>query len=547
MQWGPQAGGVEPASTRRRSGCATSIAIAGALLGFLMLGGPPSLQFWGLIFLLGAGGYLGAPAWRRRNQRRRENAVLDQQPDALLAASDRPLVLLRDTSLQRGGGVFLGLGVQSREWITAHPEQAVMVLGPPRSGKTSSVIIPAVLSAPAAVVSTSTKLDVLHATAGARSMWGQVWLFDPSGQEEVPAGVRRLRWSPVDPRGSWDDSLTVSRAMVGAAALGTGGDSEYWNERAGALLAGLLRAATVEGRGIRDVRAWVLREELDVPTVILENNGEDLALDVLQGVARTGERTASGIFSTASSVLSAYNSEAALRNCESPNFDSDAFVASTDTLYVSAPAHQQARLAPLVVGLLEQIRNSAYARARRQVGVGHGPPLFWALDEVANIAPLSTLPALVSEGGGQGLQVMACFQDLSQARHRWGTAADGFLSLFGAKMIFAGIGDIDTLRAISGFIGTWDRPYTSVSHSTSKTRSYTDPLFFGSSRTSGVSTTTSVQREAILTEGDIAQLPPGHALLLLPGYWGLVHTEPYFASRCWQNVRAHAPQALETH
>src|SRR3712207_5291723 len=65
--------------------------------------------------------------------------------------------------------------------------------------------------------------------------------------------------------------------------------------------------------------------------------------------------------------------------------------------------------------------------------------MLWALDEVANVAPLRKLPGIVSEAGGHGLQVLACFQDLSQARARWGAAADGFLSLFGTKVV-SGIG-----------------------------------------------------------------------------------------------------------
>ena len=42
--------------------------------------------------------------------------------------------------------------------------------------------------------------------------------------------------------------------------------------------------------------------------------------------------------------------------------------------------------------------------------------MLWALDEVANIAPIDDLPALISQAGGQRLQVMVGLQDLSQAR-----------------------------------------------------------------------------------------------------------------------------------
>ena len=76
------------------------------------------------------------------------------------------------------------------------------------------------------------------------------------------------------------------------------------------------------------------------------------------------------------------------------------------------------------------------------------------LASVALIFP--DLPALVSEGGGQGVLTLACLQDLSQARQRWGAAAEGFGSLFGATLVLPGIGDVRTLEAISVRCGSHD-------------------------------------------------------------------------------------------
>jgi type IV secretion system protein VirD4 len=75
----------------------------------------------------------------------------------------------------------------------------------------------------------------------------------------------------------------------------------------------------------------------------------------------------------------------------------------------------------LIVGLLEQLRHAVYedARAKHQT---RRAPMLWALDEVANIAPIHDLPALISQAGGQNLQVMVGLQDLSQAQTRWGDA-----------------------------------------------------------------------------------------------------------------------------
>jgi len=330
-----------------------------------------------------------------------------------LAQAANPLQALREQSIAAGGGAFLGFS--GGAWISAEPEHAVMVIGPPRSGKTSEVVIPALLACPGAAVSTSTKPDVLRATLRARQETGEVWLFDPTGQAgDHHDGVRRLSWSPVAAAGSWDEALLMARAMTLAApSLGKSTQHEaHWSERAAALLAPLLFAANQEGETIATVLRWVLRGDLDAPAQILERAEAAVACDVLLGIARTDERERSSIFSAAAGVLALYNSDAARHAARRPNFDPDEFVASTDTVFITAPAHRQALCAPLVVGLLEQIRHATY---RRALTGGRGVPVFFCLDEVANIAPIPDLPALISEAGGQGLHVLVCLQDLSQA------------------------------------------------------------------------------------------------------------------------------------
>ena len=68
----------------------------------------------------------------------------------------------------------------------------------------------------------------------------------------------------------------------------------------------------------------------------------------------------------------------------------------------------------------------------------------------------------MSEGAGQGVVVLGCLQDLSQARVRWGTAADGFLSLFPTTVVLPGIADRATLDALSHLAGRQDVVTVSV-------------------------------------------------------------------------------------
>jgi type IV secretion system protein VirD4 len=403
------------------------------------------------------------------------------------------------------GGARLYTGAGNGGLCFAGPEQAVLVLGPPRSGKTSTLVIPNVLAAPGPVLSTSTKPDVLAATVGVRRAAGRCWLLDPTGTVTPPAGVTAIRWSPVCAAGTWDDALVTARALVGAARPGARlGESAHWSERAEALLAPLLHAAALSGTDMRGVVGWVLRQDVTTPRATLVGRSADVAADVLSGLIATDSREQSGIWSTAAGVLAAYRSDASLRAATAPNFDPAGLATTTDTVYVCAPGRQQDLVAPVIVAFLESVRAGAYAVAADDVRLGRTgrPAVTLALDEVANIAPLPDLPALVSEAGGQGLLTLACLQDLSQARPRWGPAADGFLSLFGTKVVLPGIADLATLELVSRLGGDVDIPTRSINRG---------PWWSGRA---GRSESWAVHRQRRLPVDAVNQLPAGSALVL---------------------------------
>lgn len=440
-----------------------------------------------------------------------------------------PAARVREGLLRVGGGAYLGVR-DSQEWATADPETAAMILGPPRSGKTTAVMIPALMAACGPAVSTSTKPDVMDATVHARGEIGEVWLFDPSGTEPLPDGVRRLSWSPVSAAASWDGALVTARAMTTASRTGAGTTNEHhWSERAAALLAPLLYAAQLTDRPIEEVLRWTLRQDLSPALEVLADADSEIAADVLVGIERTDARERSSIFSATAGVLSAYNSDGARQSAANPNFDPDQFAAGADTIYITSPEQHQAACAPLIVGLLEQVRHAVYARAR--AGQAPGPGMLWLLDEVANIAPIHDLPALVSQAGGQGLQVVVGLQDLSQARTRWGQdAADGFLSLFQAKLILSGIADTRTLEAISIALGEYDRDMTSLSLGRS------DPQEWLAEPTHSDTVSYQTQRHRVLTPGEIAKLPAGRGLLLQGADWELIGLTKWYESEPWQRV-----------
>lgn len=453
-------------------------------------------------------------------------------------------------SIASSHGVYLGH--HGRDWMFAPPEQSVLVLGPPRSGKTSSLIIPNLLVAAGPVVSTSTKPDVITATATARSRVGECLVFDPTATAHAPNGLRSIRWSPMQACRTWDGALAVARSLVTVGLASTSGASgasgpirrDHWSERAEALIAPLLYAGASDGAELSTVLSWIDRRRALPAQQILgaaPGDAARLAADLLEGVTSTDERELSGIWSTASGAFGGFRTERALAATADPDFDPATFVGSSDTLYISAPGRGQALVAPMVVGIIEDIRTATYERAAQlQPTEGRRPPVLVALDEAANIAPLPDLPSMVSEGGGQGLTTLACFQDLSQAKQRWGHAADGFLSLFGSTVVLPGIGDVATLDALSVLAGEEEIGTRSLSSGRVPTgRLLTDAVTGGAVRHT---VTSSTVRRRRLPPDVIARGVPGHALAFDDrNQVGWVPLAPSHGTELWRTISGSAP------
>ena len=111
--------------------------------------------------------------------------------DIDLVASTRALVRRGETlrpSISRPQPEDVGylLGRSCGREIWGSVEDSILVIGPPRSGKGLHLVINAILDAPGAVVTTSTRPDNIVATITARKERGPVAVFDP---QHLTAGL----------------------------------------------------------------------------------------------------------------------------------------------------------------------------------------------------------------------------------------------------------------------------------------------------------------------------------------------------------------------
>ena len=214
--------------------------------------------------------------------------------------------------------------------------------------------------------------------------------------------------------------------MTAASRAGAGTTNEHhWSERAAALLAPLLYAAQLTDRPIEEVLSWTLRQDLAPALEVLADSESKIPADMLVGIERTDARERSIDLLRDRRRAQRIQQRRRPPERRKPQLRPRPLRRQAPTRSTSPP-----RAAP--GGARGADRRTARADPPRRLRPAPAPAsapdpgMLWLLDEVANIAPIHDLPALVSQAGGQNLQVVIGLQDLSQARTRWGAdAADG--------------------------------------------------------------------------------------------------------------------------
>ncbi|WP_217922732.1 type IV secretory system conjugative DNA transfer family protein [Miltoncostaea oceani] len=405
----------------------------------------------------------------------------------------------------------LTLGRLGRRLVATEPRASTIVIGPSQSGKTAGLAIPAILEAAGPVLAVSVKRDLLDRTLAARGSRGEVWIYDPTGAAHLD-DERVVGWDPVRSCVEWADARRMAHNLTSAQAASGSRDAEFWLQMAAKLLAPLLLAAAGKIDGsMRDVVSWVDSGEQTVVADLLLDLGEPDAHAAFTATCRREERTLSSVYATTEAVLAPFADPAVLESTARHGIDTGALLDGRNTLYIVAPAKDQERLAPLFAGLVEHVVDAAYARAA--AGRPCGPSLLVVLDEAANTAPIRNLPQIAATAAGQGIQVVTVFQDLAQARSRYGEAADTILANHRAKLFLSGISDGRTLEYLGRALGDEEVGYESRTRgergSTSRTRGTRTRRLAPADAVRGIA-----PGEAILVYG---HLPPAR-LSLRPWY-----------------------------
>jgi type IV secretion system protein VirD4 len=405
----------------------------------------------------------------------------------------------------RGESARLALGRVRGRLLHAEQRHALVAFGPPQSGKSAGLAVPALLEWDGPAVACSIKTDLLAATLARRRALGEVLIFDPFGLSHEPS----QSWSPLHGADTWDGAIEVAWRLAAAAELDQraveGGD--FWAIAAEQRLAPLLYAAAVGGAEMDALVRWVYGQDARGLEATLERLLDTVrdrpmladaraAYDATRAFEAQADRTRASIEATAQAILRAYRITRVVRSARSSQITADRLLDRASTLYLVGDAKASKLLRPIFVALISELVDRAYERANVNGGALERPMLL-CLDEAGNVAPLPNLAEIASTAPSHNIQLVSIFHDLAQARSRYGQQAETVVNSHRARMLLPGVADLETLRYFSGLVGD------------AEVKDSTHTIGAG-----GSSRSIARRRRPLAAPEQLRQLPEGHALLL---------------------------------
>ncbi|MEV6071811.1 TraM recognition domain-containing protein [Nocardia sp. NPDC052001] len=442
-------------------------------------------------------------------------------------------------------GIELGRTVIGDEPLYMSWEDVGICFGGPRTGKTASVAIAAICSAPGPVIATSNKRDLHDHCRGVREQSGRVWVSDLQGRCGNP--TQDWWWNILE----GIDRLPAARRLTGyfqsAEAIADAKSDNYFEGGAAELVSLYLLAAAVGGGDIMHSYAWLSEDGDQTAAAILEDHGHLIAATKLRTAQALNARQRDGLYDMGRRMLSVLTDDTYARTVIPPDrvqFDADTtalsawtphghdvprrqfrpeeFITSHDGLFLMSKEGADSATA-LVTALVGRILDHALTAATRSPGGRLRTPLVGVLDEAANVCKLRELPYLYSHLGSQGIVLLTFLQSPAQASEVWtSNQLDQLVAASNCHIYAGGVPDTKYLQSIADQIGDHDVERWSVS-----------------TGRGGASKSQSWTREPTLPVQLLASLPKDRAIVLSTGNAPvLVRKVPWTHTRHADAIRA---------
>ncbi|MFI1400163.1 type IV secretory system conjugative DNA transfer family protein [Streptomyces sp. NPDC020681] len=302
------------------------------------------------------------------------------------------------------------------------PRTPRLLFGDPATRRPAA--LQAVLDAAGPALVVTSDPTVWAETKDARAKLGPVLVYDPGHLCDTPA---RLHWSPTarcEDAGTAQQRAAALLAPVRPRAL----LDAAMADTAETLLRCWLHAAAVDGRPFKQVHRWAQGGSAQEAVRILRTHAKATAgLAGLLESALTGHperrEIAQQLVVRALSALSSIHIREACTPNRTDSLTLESFIDEGGTLYLMGEPIEDPRAHPGAMPLLTALASDVVEHGRRMAARSSDgrldPPMTLVLDDVAAVAPLPSLPELLSSGQNQGLPTLVLLRSAEQARARW--------------------------------------------------------------------------------------------------------------------------------
>jgi type IV secretion system protein VirD4 len=413
----------------------------------------------------------------------------------------------------RGAGLLgpdgVVLGCFQRHYLRHDGPEHVLCFAPTRSGKGVGLVVPTLLTWPGSAIVHDIKGENWGLTAGWRSRFGRVLLFDPTNLDssrynpllEVRRGdaevrdVQNVADILVDPEGAlerrnhWEK--TSHSLLVGAIL-------HVLYAEADKTLAGVANFLSDPKRPIETTLKAMMT------TAHVAGRPHPVVASAARELLNKSENERSGVLSTAMSFLGLYRDPVVAKVTSRCDWRIEDLVEDNRpaTLYLVVPPSDISRTKPLVRLILNQIgrrlTETLHANGRRY-------RLLLMLDEFPALGRLDFFESALAFMAGYGLKSFLIAQSLNQIEKAYGPN-NSILDNCHVRVAFA-TNDERTARRVSDALGTATELRAMKNYAGHRLSPWLGHLMVSRQETA----------RALMTPGEVMQLPPTDELVLVSG------------------------------
>ncbi|RTL80184.1 MAG: type IV secretory system conjugative DNA transfer family protein, partial [Hyphomicrobiales bacterium] len=353
------------------------------------------------------------------------------------------------------------LGRLNGQMLVSDDPGHVLIVGPTRTGKGVSFVIPNGLAWPGSMVTLDIKSENLKSFGAARAAKGDaVFVF-------APGSASSHRYNPLDYVRPGAEMATDC-ANIASFLVATGSVENEWTLAARKTVAALLGyvMTSIHFEKARHIRSAVrvISTGHDIAVVLktivaTENAGSvpSWVLDAFNQFVAIPDRTRGSVMFNVNNAFAPWDSPLICAVTETSDFDIRDLRRKRMSIFIGSPLADLESYRPLIRILFQQIHDLLM---RNLPGADEPHQVLLLLDEFYVLGRMSSLASKIAVSAGYGFRMAIVLQNISQLDETYGKAMRETLVAGAALKLFVAINDNETARYVSDALGTYTATHT---------------------------------------------------------------------------------------